>query len=130
MSGIRQRTGTLALLLLLFGGCALPERAAWPVAYATEFDDAAACADFVCSDPARWIWSDAHGRPAFELLGDSSYQPPFRSPTSIALLRDFEFGDFVLEVEVLQTGRDYGHRDLCLFFGFTSPQRFCYVHLV
>ena len=31
--------------------------------------------------------------------------------------------DFVLEADLLQTGRQYGHRDLCLFFGFVSPIR-------
>lgn len=28
-----------------------------------------------------------------------------------------------------QTGREYGHRDMCLFFGYQSPQEFYYAHL-
>jgi len=35
----------------------------------------------------------------------------------------------VLDVKVLSTTRDYGHRDLCLFFGYQDPAHFYYVHL-
>ena len=36
---------------------------------------------------------------------------------------------FVLDVKVRSTTRDYGHRDLCLFFGHQDPSHFYYVHL-
>ena len=52
-----------------------------------------------------------------------------RSPTSLAVLKEPVVGDFVLSVDLLQTGREYGHRDLCLFFGYTSPTSYYYVHL-
>lgn len=103
--------------------------AAWPVVYRQDFALPTSAADFVTSDTARWRWSDAGGRPSLELLGDSAYAPPFRSPTSIALVRDLEVADFDLDADLLQTGRDYGHRDLCVFFGFRSPVQFYYVHL-
>jgi hypothetical protein len=39
------------------------------------------------------------------------------------------FGDFILECDLMQTGREYGHRDMCLFFGYESPSRFYYAHI-
>lgn len=59
----------------------------------------------------------------------SMYRPPFRSPRAIALLDEFEYRSFTLEVRLMQTGREYGHRDLCIVFGFESATRFYYVHL-
>ena len=52
-----------------------------------------------------------------------------RSPLNIALLKAHLFSDFILEVELSQTGREYGHRDLCLFFGARDASNFYYVHL-
>jgi len=48
---------------------------------------------------------------------------------NIALLADRLFGDFVLEVDLIQTGKEYGHRDMCLFFGCQSPTNFYYAHI-
>lgn len=86
-------------------------------------------ASYEFSDPRAWIVSDEGGQPSLELAGQSDYAPPHRSPLSIALLRGFELGDFELELEACQTGREYGHRDLCLVFGFESPSRYYYAHL-
>jgi hypothetical protein len=35
----------------------------------------------------------------------------------------------VLEADLTQTGREYGHRDMCLFFGFQNPTNFYYTHI-
>jgi len=35
----------------------------------------------------------------------------------------------VIEVQLAQTGREYGHRDLCIFFGTKDPTNFYYVHI-
>lgn len=57
------------------------------------------------------------------------YQPPHRSPRRMALLREPVVGDFRLEFDALSTGRSYGHRDLCVFFAWTDPASFHYLHL-
>ncbi|HZN38021.1 MAG TPA: hypothetical protein VFD82_04415 [Planctomycetota bacterium] len=126
----------LALLsvALALTSCAATSRLApvagpWPLVYAEDFATPDGLAGFAFTDPASWRWSDVHGRASLTLLGGSRYEPPFRSPTSIALVPDLEVADFDLEVDLLQTGRDYAHRDLCLFFGWQSPTRFYYVHL-
>ena len=66
---------------------------------------------------------------ALELFGECDYAPKVRSPRCIALLDQVEVEDFVMEVRLKQTGRDYGHRDMCIFFGFEGPSRYYYVHL-
>ena len=63
------------------------------------------------------------------MVGLSEYEPPVRSPLSINLIRDVVVGSFVLELKALSTGKDSGHRDLCLFFGHQDPSHFYYVHL-
>jgi len=59
----------------------------------------------------------------------SSYKPTVRSPTHIALLKEKKFKDFRLDVRIYSTHKDYGHRDVCLFFGYNSPTEYYYVHL-
>ena len=59
----------------------------------------------------------------------SKYQPPYRSPLSIALLKDVKVGDFELTVRVQNTNKTAGpHRDLCIFWGYQDPSHFYYVH--
>ena len=122
-----------ALLVGLFA-CAVPaaERPAprdavtgLPLAVELEFDDASALELFEFSDPSAWRWRDG----SLELTGDSDYEPPQRSPRSIAVLAPHAFEDFVLEADLMQTGREYGHRDLCLFLAFRGPTAYTYVHL-
>jgi hypothetical protein len=59
----------------------------------------------------------------------SKYEPPFRSPFNIALLKDVVVSDCVLEAKVRSTHPDYGHRDVVLVFGYQDPAHFYYVHL-
>jgi len=59
----------------------------------------------------------------------SNYNPPHRSPFNISLLKDVTVSDFVLDVKVLSTHEDYGHRDACVVFGYQDPAHFYYVHL-
>jgi hypothetical protein len=59
----------------------------------------------------------------------SKYQPPYRSPHSIAWLKDIKVGDFELTARVQNTNPSGGaHRDLCVFWGRQSPAEFYYVH--
>jgi hypothetical protein len=64
-----------------------------------------------------------------ELFGKSNYEARVRSPFNIALLKGHQFGDFVLEADLAQSGREYGHRDLCLFFSAKDATNFYYVHI-
>src|SRR5689334_18272761 len=97
--------------------------------YEQNFQRAEATNDFVMTDPQAWkIAKDDKGN-ALELATQSKYKPAYRSPFNIALIKDKTFGDFVLEADVIQTGKEYGHRDMCFFFGFQNPEQFYYAHV-
>lgn len=66
---------------------------------------------------------------SLELYGKSDYEAKVRSPFNIALIKNVTVGDFVFEANLSQTGKEYGYRDLCLFFGVNSPTNFYYVHI-
>ncbi len=84
---------------------------------------------FEYSDTAAFGWRQGEGGPELVLTTAASYTPPVRAPQGIALCTLAAFGDFVLDCEVQQSGREYGHRDLCLFFGYRGPSQFGYAHL-
>ncbi|HOQ32621.1 MAG TPA: hypothetical protein PLA12_08925 [Candidatus Hydrogenedens sp.] len=82
------------------------------------------------TDSNAWTVSkDDKGNHLLCLTGPSKYEPAVRSPKSIALIKDVEFEDFTLTVRAKQTGKEYGHRDLCFFFGYQDPTHFYYVHI-
>lgn len=81
------------------------------------------------TDPAAWKIADTERGKVFSLFQQSKYKPPHRSPENFALLKDVIVGDFVLEVDVQSTVKDYDHRDLVLVFGYQDPAHFYYVHL-
>lgn len=63
------------------------------------------------------------------VTGKSTYEPPHRSPHSIALVKDLKVGDFELTAKVQNTNPTAGaHRDLCIFWGYQDPSHFYYVH--
>jgi len=83
------------------------------------------------TDKSAWRitrMGDEHGR-VLDQFRESKYQPAVRSPLNVALVQGHDLTDFVFDVQVRSTGRDYGHRDLCLFFGHQDPSHFYYVHL-
>ena len=84
---------------------------------------------FDFTDPKAWGMEEGDGNVFLALKRPSKYAPPVRSPLNIAWIKDFKAGDFVLDVKAKQTGKEYNHRDLCIFFGGQSEQRFYYVHL-
>ena len=85
--------------------------------------------EFVFTDPGAWRHATTNGNGALELVRQSQYKPVVRSPVNIALLADRMFGDFILEVDLIQTGEEYGHRDMCLFYGVQDPTHFYYTHI-
>lgn len=93
------------------------------------FDRPEAIQQFQFSDPNAWKFAREENGGSLELVSQSKYNPAVRSPFNIALIKDKVFGDFILEAELIQTGKEYGHRDMCLFFGFQDPTHFYYTHI-
>jgi len=106
-----------------------PIPSGYKLVYEQTFDQPAALQDFVVTDPAAWRHVVSNQVTAFELARQSQYQTTVRSPFNIALIADKAVGDFILEADLIQTGKEYGHRDMCLFFGFQSPTNFYYAHI-
>ena len=117
-----------ALNLPAFAENPLGIPAEYKLLYTQDFSGPEAQKDFVYTDPAAWRKSEGE-KPALELVKQSKYEPPFRSPVNIAILTGKAFGDFILEADCLQTGKEYGHRDMCIFYGYQSPSKFYYTHL-
>jgi hypothetical protein len=97
--------------------------------YEQTFQRAGDLQQFVMSDARAWKIAGSNDHSALALVTQSEYQPPVRSPFNIALIAGKVFGDFILDCELVQTGKEYGHRDMCLFFGFQSPTNFYYAHI-
>lgn len=121
----------LIILLLPFVSIAqanLPE--GYRLLYQQDFEALSSERDFEFAEANGWQFAEAdgHGR-VLELIRTNDYQPTVRSPHSIAMLKDLRFGDFVLEADYKQTGREYNHRDLCVFFGMVDKSHFYYTHI-
>lgn len=92
--------------------------------------DEEADSQWLFKDPEAWKFEEIDGqRVLSQFQKASSYSPPHRSPTHMALLKDKKFGSFQLDVKLKSTHEDYGHRDVCLYFGYQDPARFYYVHM-
>lgn len=81
------------------------------------------------TDPNAWKLIAQDGDQAYSQYQASKYEPPVRSPLNIARIKDLSVSDFVLQVRMEQTGREYGHRDMCVFFGYQDPSHFYYAHI-
>lgn len=81
------------------------------------------------TDPKAWKAEDDGGEKVLALKRGSMYEPEVRSPKSIAEVKDLNVSDFVMEVRVKQTGKEYGHRDMCFFFNKVDATHFYYAHI-
>lgn len=107
-----------------------------PLLYADDFEQGMDRWQTTDPNPAKPFWEivdlkSAAGEPtkALRVTGMSDYQPPHRSPPSIALLKDLVVGDFEITAKVQSTNVNAGaHRDMCIFWGYQDPAHFYYVH--
>jgi hypothetical protein len=118
---------TAGCLLLIFAPMAAAEEPELPLLLEESFEESAE--RWAPFDPAAWRLSAGREGQVFAQVAASQYEPPHRSPVNIALLKDVTVGDFTLDLEVRSTVADYGHRDVCLVFGYQDAAHFYYVHL-
>jgi hypothetical protein len=100
----------------------------YKLVYQQNFNDKS-FSDFVFTQPDRWIAAEGKEGQGLEFTGISDYQPPFRSPHTIGLIKNIKVGSFILEADLFQTGKEYGHRDMCVIFNFQDPSHFYYSHI-
>jgi hypothetical protein len=127
----------IAIVVCYVVSCLTAPFAAWaelPVLVRDDFETGMKRWRTTDPEPAHGVWEIIEvGRPgnhALRVTGTSKYQPPFRSPHSIAFLKDVVVGEFELSVQVQETNVNAGaHRDLCIFWGYQDPSHYYYVHL-
>jgi len=79
-------------------------------------------------DPGAWkVVADGENK-VYALLRDCKYSPKVRSPQNMSMLKGLWVSDFVFEARFKSTEPEYGHRDMCIFFGHQDPTHFYYVH--
>lgn len=100
----------------------------WPLVFCDDFEGGS-IDRWETSDPKAWRLAKVDGNSVFEQFQASKVQNPVRSPFNRALIKDVKVGSFVLDVKLQSTIKDYGHRDMCLFFGYQDPSHMYYVHL-
>jgi len=119
------------LVSLLCGCVALTEMESggkMPLVFNADFEDGSLDA-WRPTDSAAWRIEDGRGGKVLSLFGESKYEPPFRSPFNINLVQGVVVGSFEVKLEMLSTTKDYGHRDMCIFFGYQDASHFYYVHI-
>ena len=104
-----------------------PAGKGYPRVYASKFKKENT--DWSMTDAKAWEWKKDDKLPVLSLNGGSDYEPAVRSPRNIAWLKDLNLSSFVMEVNVKQTGREYGHRDTCFFFNKNAADQYYYVHI-
>ena len=98
-----------------------------PLIFSETFDEGAD--QWEPTDTKAWKVIEEGENHVYSLYAQSQYEPPVRSPLNIALIKDLNVSDFVLEVKAKQTGHEYGHRDLCLFYNYQDKDKFYYTHI-
>jgi hypothetical protein len=111
---------------------------AMPVILSDDFENGMGHWQTTDPDPSDSVWEVVElatepgqtGNHVLRVKGAAKYEPPYRSPWSIAWLKDTKVGDFEMTAKVQNTNPSGGnHRDLCVFWGRQSPAEFYYVHL-
>ena len=115
---------TLPFLPSAYGG---QEKVDLPLLFEDDFEKGAD--RWQPTDPKAWKVAEKDGNHFLSQFQGSKVKTPYRSPFNVALVKDLTVGDFDLEAKVQSTARDYGHRDVCLFFGYQDAGHHYYVHL-
>lgn len=101
---------------------------ALPLVFQDNFEDGSD--KWETTDSNAWTLTKTDSNTAFGLnKRRSDYQPEFRSPHNIALIKGLELSDFDIRFRVKSTKDTGGHRDCCVFFCHQNPSQFYYVHL-
>lgn len=98
-----------------------------PLVFCDDFQSGSS-ENWVPGDPKAWKMTKLEDNFVFEQFQQSKVENPVRSPFNRCLIKDVTVGNFVLDLKFQSTKKDYGHRDLCLFFGFQDPSHLYYVH--
>ncbi|TRX71595.1 hypothetical protein [Carboxylicivirga sp. M1479] len=102
----------------------------YKVVYSQNFSKDKSTNDFDFSDDSKWLISK-NGKPgkALKCLGKGEYESAHSGPAVVAVLKQFELSDFILEMDVVQNGKDFSLLDFCIFFGIQDREHYCFAQL-
>ena len=117
-----------AIALFVFAGLGpLAGQEATKVLFEDDFQSGAA--KWEPTDSQSWDWlQEGENRTYAINKRISAYEPKYRSPHNISLVRDLSVGNVRIEFRVRSTKDTGNHRDCCVFFGYQDPEHFYYVH--
>lgn len=96
--------------------------------YSHDFEDRS-LTRYEPTDSSAWQLTEQNGNHVAALIKrNSDFKPRYRSPFNRTLIRDLQLSTFVMDIRLQSTIPDYGHRDLCLFFGWQDDEHLYYVH--
>ena len=87
-----------------------------PIVYQDDFEKGEPLTKWEPMDPKAWKIAEVDGNKVLSMFLKSKYKTKVRSPFNFGIIRDVVVGDFVLDLRMQSKTKDYGHRDLCLFF--------------
>jgi hypothetical protein len=124
---MRWTAGLLAVVCAISFGWA----GEMPVVFQEDFEKEGALEKWEPMDEKAWKIAQEEGKDNkfLSMFKDSKYKTKVRSPINYGLIKDLVVGDFVMDLKMQSTTKDYGHRDLCLFFGHQDATHFYYVHM-
>lgn len=129
--GRRRGCGVLLMLIaavtLIAADEVPPELGGLKLLFQDDFESADS--RWEASDPKAWKRDSQSKNHVLSQFKASEVTTPVRSPFNRALVKELTVSDFVLDVKLQSTIKDYPHRDMCLFFGFQDPAHLYYVHL-
>src|SRR5712691_9136862 len=99
-----------------------------PLIFSDDFESGSA-EHWLPTDPAAWKITKTDTGTVFSQFAKSNTKTPVRSPFNRSMIKEVVVSDFVLDVKLQSTVKDYDHRDMCLFFGYQDPAHLYYVHL-
>jgi rhamnogalacturonyl hydrolase YesR len=100
-----------------------------PLVYHTDFDEPEP-EQWKPHDPAQWKFTtDGEHTVYSQFKRESTWKPEHRTAFNVSVLQDYYVSDFVLDIWLKSTMKDYAHRDMVIVFGYQDETRHHYAHL-
>jgi hypothetical protein len=84
-------------------------------------------ANYTLSDSSQWVLTK-NGKTGRDIkcMGGTPVGGLTVKPKVFALINNITVGDFVMEFDFLQRGKDFGLRDLCVVYAYSDSVNYCF----
>ncbi|WP_430811458.1 MULTISPECIES: hypothetical protein [unclassified Carboxylicivirga] len=102
----------------------------YKVVYSQSFSKSKSCDDFHFSDTPKWLISkNGKSGKSLKCLGSGDYKAPHEGPSVMAILKNIKLEDFIVEMDVVQNGKDFNLLDFCIFFGMQDTAHYAFAQI-